>query len=510
MGKHLRTKHPLDIDAKDKVEVQKVEVEKRKLQPTIAQFQESKRKYPDDSNRKQEIDRLVLRMMVRDLQPFSVVEDEGFKDLIRGLDPRYNLPSRRTITHTLLPDLYKEQRARVMFGLQEAKYVAITTDTWTSRVTESYLTVTAHYIDDEWNLKCHVLETLQMTTAHTSANLASELKTIFESWNIQDKICRIVTDNAANIVKAVTDLKYQHLPCFAHTLNLTVKDGIKQTGELTVVLKKIKDIVAFFNHSTSATSKLNEIQKQQNVAERKLIQEVETRWNSTFYMLERYCQQQKTLGWMNKSSLILSAEENIEAELAVATLRPFDQATTEMSTEKTTSFSKVILMKRGIQGCLSADPKAKDFPLSINLQKALRTRFPNREERAVMATSTFLDPRLKHLGFSMESGIHKAESEIIAQMKKKEYEMSKNEETNNSFLSLPTTSTVEPPQKLSGIWAKFDQKAQKHIKDFSKFTVRPQVEMTRYKQEPLIYRECDPLQWWKEKRVYVWSDEGCG
>lgn len=39
----------------------------------------------------------ILYMVCRDYQPISIVENEGFKNLIRVLAPHYVLPSRRTI-----------------------------------------------------------------------------------------------------------------------------------------------------------------------------------------------------------------------------------------------------------------------------------------------------------------------------------------------------------------------------------------------------------------------------
>ena len=36
--------------------------------------------------------------MIKDLQPFSIVEDDGFKELIFELEPRYKIPSRKYFT----------------------------------------------------------------------------------------------------------------------------------------------------------------------------------------------------------------------------------------------------------------------------------------------------------------------------------------------------------------------------------------------------------------------------
>ena len=48
----------------------------------------------------------------------------------------------------------------------------LTTDIWTGLAMESYLTVTAHYIDKSWELQAFVLETLPFLERHTGVNIA--------------------------------------------------------------------------------------------------------------------------------------------------------------------------------------------------------------------------------------------------------------------------------------------------------------------------------------------------
>jgi hypothetical protein len=45
--------------------------------------------------------------IARNMQPLSLVENQHFSDLIRHNDPRLTLPCRGTITHTILPQLYR-------------------------------------------------------------------------------------------------------------------------------------------------------------------------------------------------------------------------------------------------------------------------------------------------------------------------------------------------------------------------------------------------------------------
>ena len=199
------------------------------------------------------------------MQPISVVENERFVKFVKELDPRYQLPSRSTVTRSLFPKL------------MQVKHLALTTDLGTSNQTLSYLTLTCHYINQEMQLCSKILETLYMQKYHTARNLAEELKNIAEEWEITEKICCIITDNVASNVAAVNLLGWRHLPCFAHTLNLIVQDFLEAVDGLPSPQQKCKDIVSYFHRSSKATEKCLSIQSQSHTTTRavKLKQDVE-------------------------------------------------------------------------------------------------------------------------------------------------------------------------------------------------------------------------------------------
>lgn len=80
------------------------------------------------------------------MRPFSVVQ---FCELVKLLEPRYHIPSCPHFSQEVIPALYNEVKANVIDGLKKAESVAITTDGWTSRAVQSYITITAHVITTE-------------------------------------------------------------------------------------------------------------------------------------------------------------------------------------------------------------------------------------------------------------------------------------------------------------------------------------------------------------------------
>ncbi|GFS02291.1 zinc finger BED domain-containing 4-like protein [Elysia marginata] len=105
------------------------------IQPTVLATFERRKPYDNASDRKRQIDLALVRLVVGDLQPFSVVEDRWFKNFVKVLDSRYQLPSRRTLTRSLIPELYTSEKARVKNLLDSAEAVSLTTDIWTSQKT---------------------------------------------------------------------------------------------------------------------------------------------------------------------------------------------------------------------------------------------------------------------------------------------------------------------------------------------------------------------------------------
>ena len=187
-----------------------------------------------------------------------------------------------------------------------------------------------------------------MQKNHTAPNFAEELKKIAEEWEIPEKICCIITDNAANIVAAVNLLGWRHLPCFAHTLNLIVQDSLKAVDGLPSLQQKCKDIVSNFYRSSKATEKLLSIQSQSHTTARavKLKQDVKTRWNSTFYMMERLLELQEAvttaLCLSGRNDLCLTNSEFDSIKQIVSGLKSFEKATREMSSQSFVSLSKII------------------------------------------------------------------------------------------------------------------------------------------------------------------------
>lgn len=237
-----------------------------------------------------QLDIQLAKMIAHDFQPYSIVEDAGFRGFVKLLNPSYILPSRKTLSTKIVPEFYQSIFQKVQDSMDKAESVCLTTDCWTSRTSTSFMAVTCHFVNEDFELVSFLLDCILLEDRHTGDYLAKKLMQCAIEWNIDDKVAACVTDGVANIVKAMAKKDqggtgWPHAICFAHMLNLVVQHGI---AKLKDSVDKVKAIVAFFHKSSTATTKLNQIQIEKRIPiPLRLKQESPTRWNSMLHMLRR-------------------------------------------------------------------------------------------------------------------------------------------------------------------------------------------------------------------------------
>lgn len=121
-----------------------------------------------------------------------------------------------------MPQIYEITAQKVRIQFNNVTAVCLTTDEWTSRNNESFVAVTAHFINPSKNteLSAVLFGCNSFPMSHTYDNISSFLKDIVNEWGLVDRISAIITDNVNNINSAIEKCKWRHLSCFAHSINL--------------------------------------------------------------------------------------------------------------------------------------------------------------------------------------------------------------------------------------------------------------------------------------------------
>ena len=215
-------------------------------------------------------------------RPISIAEDDGLQQLLRTAlqNDEYKIPCRRTIDK-ILTDMCNAKMESIKEAVKNSKAVALTSDFWTSLGNESYCGIISHWITDDWNLKS-VLACVHVVERHYSVNVAELYKQFANNWDITKKIQVLVTDNARNMVSTVNQTGFSHISCLAHSLQLNILHGFK-AADTEVLLVKCRKFIGHFKHSPVNTT---ELQNRSDSPIRKLQQDVPTRWNSVFEILQ--------------------------------------------------------------------------------------------------------------------------------------------------------------------------------------------------------------------------------
>jgi len=146
------------------------------------------------------IDKAIVRYVVRGLQPFSIVEKEPFRELIKAFQPHAKIISRPTLC-SRIEDAAKKVKKGVTEAMRAVDHIATTTDCWSVR--RSFIGVTAHWVDpDSLTRRSAALACRQLGGSHTFDVLAGALNDIHSEYGIRDKIVRTTTDNGSNFLKA--------------------------------------------------------------------------------------------------------------------------------------------------------------------------------------------------------------------------------------------------------------------------------------------------------------------
>uniref|UniRef100_A0ABD2W1A3 BED-type domain-containing protein n=1 Tax=Trichogramma kaykai TaxID=54128 RepID=A0ABD2W1A3_9HYME len=439
-----------------------------------------------------ECDQKLMRMIVDCNLPVHIVDKESLRDFIRSLNAHYAPPGRKKMTE-LIEKKYAYLSAKLKNTLSALDAVSITTDIWTDTLnTQSYLGLSAHFTEDN-EFKTAMIGVHALNNSHTSDNIQVWIEEILNEWNLKNtQIMAVIADGAANIKSALKACfgAPKVLHCFAHILNLVVTGAISSESLITDLLKKVKNVVTFFKHSVNAADALKK------ETPLKLKQSCETRWNSTYYMIQRYLKVHdyviKILCNTKSAPPVISADEVDILQEMTSLLEPFEYATKLVSGEKYVTISKVIPlifeMKTGMD---TYEPTTLQCSkLKNELIEQFNTRFKSTEDISIIAQATILDPRFKKVPFSD----HDACSRAIQKISDTLYIENLVDRTpfHSEKIDRPTDKST------GGYWTHYKKKAQQTNEQMNPEDVHLN-ELQHYLMMPTEdFDTCNPLVFWSK------------
>ena len=363
---------------------------------------------------------------------------------------------------------------------------------------------------------------------HTAGNINEAFMELLAFYGISAKVTDVVSDSAANMMKAFSDfglpgfqedkddhedydewsddeitsdneddhmdeeiydfLKGHH-KCFAHVLQLVVKDGLKGSGAmLSRVLGKASKLVSFARKSTIAADVLEGQKRLQTASE--------TRWNSQLIMLRSVlavpARDLERIDGLNPALLPSAYERNIMQEMCDM-LVPFEEVTKMAQKQESISSSLVVPCIRGLMRKVDTLTATYNGGLMQRLQTAAKDRLQPFEEESVFRMAAFLDPcfKLRWVRDSEEKAAMVMMAASAAQKFAPDGEVTVVQEPAN--LELPTKR-----QRMESDLFDFMEEEEAVI-PATRDTAREEI--MKYLASPCLPRTCDPLLFWVQQRV---------
>lgn len=426
--------------------------------------------------------------------PISFTASIGFREFMDVLEPNYKIPCVKTVKNRI-QFVYEQVSKKIALELSAASFVAWTSDCWSSRRQNSYISVTAHFLDAAWSPKNYTLATEELPERHTAVNLTAKLQSVLDHWKLDGKLVTVVTDNAANAKNSVKNLNGLHinegLTCAAHSLQLCITKALKNDAAAFVCERATK-VVSYFHRSNIATTALELKQEQLGISKLKLIQSCCTRWDSTYHMIERLLVNRgAVINVLSDRSLTnpttaerleITEREWSTMEKLKTILKPFQVSTTVFCGDTHSPISivrPIVYMLRNSHLSESDSDDQEIASMKDILREELTSRFDLTYDSNIginaRQIASFLDPRYKDL-------------------------LLESPEARNDVRSFVRNHFVSDPVETS------DNESHQTAMDFL-FQTAPncntkEMQFQMYSTESEVRCNTDPFEWWaaREKR----------
>ena len=166
-------------------------------------------------------------------------------------------------------------------------------------------------------------------------------------------VTAVTIDTTATTLVAGRLLPFEYIGCFDHILQLTAKIFFDGPG-VEEGMAQAREFVSHFSHSALQEESLLAFQRRQqggNGKVLKLLQDVTTRWWSTYTMLERLLELKPTLlamKLMEETTAELTPETWEVIRLGSIVLQPFKAVQLMMEGEKYITLSFVPILVKGL------------------------------------------------------------------------------------------------------------------------------------------------------------------
>src|SRR5277367_5182485 len=175
-------------------------------------------------------------------------------------------------------------------GLGDDLNICISTDNWTSNANQTYMIFAACWNDNNWQRHYLTLDCLLFEGNTTAEDTHVKVMDILKAYGIdQSRVVMLVQDNEPSNNAAGRLMSFPWSGCIDHLLDLVV-GMVFSHPSVKNDLAHCRSIITAMTGSSQVAKHLEDTQKRMapEVEPLRIIQDVTTRWSSTFKMVSRF------------------------------------------------------------------------------------------------------------------------------------------------------------------------------------------------------------------------------
>ncbi|XP_075950093.1 v-myb avian myeloblastosis viral oncogene homolog-like 2a isoform X1 [Anarhichas minor] len=296
----------------------------------------------------------ALRMISEDMLPLSFVEGAGFRSFMSTISPECSKLSQRAmglqlydeVERTIKPRLIRDLKACLAKTKDGESAIHVTFDLWAGNQShpaeEPIVVVQLHFVSDSWQIRRPIVAFRHLSHKNLSTAVARELEGVLLSYGLfppsigyvlanqakealsgnnlfcdykimcssnrgepdGEEMVAFLSDQMSETESPFSELQIgTRTTCVAHTLQLVIKEALKNSRVVENLLSQVHNVVAFFRSSAYWSEVLL---KECNVS--LCPSSSSCRWNSMMLSLRRMVQES---AWT--AIMALLAQARIEA-----------------------------------------------------------------------------------------------------------------------------------------------------------------------------------------------------
>ena len=160
------------------------------------------------------------------------------------------LPSKDTITQTIIPKLVERTKDLIKEEIKSSKGICGTLDSWSTKYTNiQFLSFTIHFFDGK-EIKSRVLRLSNDFESHKSIHIKDFILSVIDEYNLTPFVpFPLITDNAPDVLHAVNLAGLISVGCACHRLELIIQEVLDQCDLYKTLVNKCQHIAVKFRQS---------------------------------------------------------------------------------------------------------------------------------------------------------------------------------------------------------------------------------------------------------------------